>query len=181
MSALGCGIMNGFFLLVPFLLIRYVLLNILDKRAVSRAAYFAPVQGKEKIAYYFYQIATVGIFVCPFFLKVRADFSWQFFIGTACYLLGLGLCVVSMIDFASPDDTGLNTAGIYRISRNPMYVAYFICFAGIAFLTKSRIMFAVLAIFQISAHWIILAEERWCLEKFGETYREYMKRVRRYI
>ena len=30
-------------------------------------------------------------------------------------------------------------------------------------------------LFQISAHWIILAEERWCIQKFEEAYREYMK------
>ncbi len=32
-----------------------------------------------------------------------------------------------------------------------------------------------------AAHWIILAEERWCVESFGESYREYMGSVRRYI
>ncbi|WP_442911269.1 methyltransferase [Lachnoclostridium sp. An196] len=31
-----------------------------------------------------------------------------------------------------PDENGLNTNGIYRFSRNPMYVAYFVCFTGMA-------------------------------------------------
>lgn len=34
---------------------------------------------------------------------------------------------------------------------------------------------------KISAHWIILAEERWCIKKFGEEYKNYMNKVRRYI
>lgn len=48
-------------------------------------------------------------------------------------------------------------------------------------LTQSRILLGVVLIFQISAHWIILAEERWCIEKFGTVYKQYMKSVRRYI
>ena len=54
----------------------------------------------------------------------------------AIYLFGLALCAISMRDFARPDANGMNTKGLYRYSRNPMYVAYFVCFLGIAFLTK---------------------------------------------
>jgi protein-S-isoprenylcysteine O-methyltransferase Ste14 len=36
-------------------------------------------------------------------------------------------------------------------------------------------------VFQISSHWIILSEERWCVKQFGDEYIDYMKRVRRYI
>ena len=173
--------MNGFFLLVPFLLIRFGLLFALDKNAVRRAAHFAPLRGREKIAYLVYQAATAGILVCPVFLSVRADFSWMFWAGAACYVIGLALCAVALACFSSPDASGLNTNGIYRISRNPMYVAYFACFLGIALLAKSPVFFVMVMAFQISAHWIILAEERWCLARFGERYERYMNEVRRYV
>ncbi len=52
---------------------------------------------------------------------------------------------------------------------------------GLKVLTRSGILLGLVTLFQISAHWIILAEERWCIRKFGDRYREYMKRVRRYI
>ncbi|MDE6663374.1 MAG: isoprenylcysteine carboxylmethyltransferase family protein [Lachnospiraceae bacterium] len=173
--------MNGFLLLIPFLLIRFVLLYILNKKAIQRAAHFAPPQEKEKAAYYIYQISTIGILLYPIFITVKVNFSWQFYIGLICYFLGLCLCVVTMVDFSSPDNTELNTNGIYKLSRNPMYIAYFVCFMGMALLTESLIMLGLILVFQISAHWIILAEERWCIEKFGEAYEQYMKRVRRYI
>lgn len=173
--------MNGILLSVPFLLIRFMLLSALNKKSIGRAAYFAPVRGKEKIAYYIYQVSNVVMFVYLLFLAVKADFSWEFYVGLVCYLLGLCLCAAAMVNFSFPDDTGLNTNGIYKYSRNPMYVAYFVCFLGMAMLTQSLILFGIVCIFQISAHWIILAEERWCLGKFGVTYKQYMKRVRRYI
>ena len=158
--------MNGFFLLLPFLRVRFLLLSALNRGAVLRAAYFAPVQGKERTAYYIYQISNIGIFLYLIFLKV---------------ILGICLCAVTVICFSFPDDMGMNRNGIYKFSRNPMYVAYFICFAGMAVLTRSLVLLAVVMVFQVSAHWIILAEERWCMEKFGTAYGQYMKEVRRYI
>lgn len=168
-------------MLIPFLLIRFGLLSCLNPQAVRRAAYFAPLQGGEKAAYWIYQISNTGIFLSLFFLRIAADSSWQFIAGLACYILGLCLCAVSVAGFASPDREGLNTAGIYRFSRNPMYVSYFICFVGMALLTRSWILLGLVAVFQVSAHWIILSEERWCMETFGTAYRQYVKNVRRYI
>lgn len=173
--------MNGFFLLLPFLAVRFGLLGGLNKNAIRRAGYFAPLQGNEKIAYYIYQISNIGMFIYLIFLKVTADFSLQFYTGIICYFLGLILCAVSIVNFSAPDDCGMNVNGIYRFSRNPMYIAYFICFIGMALLTQSIALFAIILAFQISAHWIMLSEERWCMEKFGEPYKQYMKKVRRYI
>jgi hypothetical protein len=168
-------------LLIPFLLIRFPFLAHLSKKALSRAAHFAPVQGKEKIAYMIYQLSNLALFITPFLLEIKFDFSVFFYAGIAIYLLGLALCAISMRGFARPDANGMNTKGLYRYSRNPMYVAYFVCFWGIAFLTKSMIFFLILVMFQTAAHWIILSEERWCLEKFGKSYQDYQDRVRRYI
>lgn len=173
--------MNGFWLLLPFLAVRFGLLSIINKNAIQRAGYFAPVQGHEKIAYSIYQVSNIGLFLYLIFLTVKIDFSLQFHMGVICYFLGIVLCVISIVCFVSPNAEGLNVNGIYQFSRNPMYVAYFICFIGMSFLTQSLLLFGIVLIFQISAHWIILSEERWCIESFGKSYKEYMKKVRRYI
>ena len=174
-------VMNGVLLFLPFFVVRFLLLLVLNPGALARAAYFAPIQGREKAAYYIYQICNIAIFFYLLFLKIRPGNSWQFYTGLICYILGLCLCTAAMVNFSFPDETGFNRSGLYRFSRNPMYVAYFICFAGMAFLTRSGILLGLVILFQISAHWIILAEERWCIRQFGERYREYMKKVRRYI
>ncbi len=71
--------MNGFLLLIPFLLIRCGLLSMTDKKAVQRAAHFAPMYGKEKIAYWIYQLSNIGMFFYLLFLKVETgrDFEWK--------------------------------------------------------------------------------------------------------
>ena len=91
------------------------------------------------------------------------------------------MCFGAISDFAKPSENGINLKGLYRFSRNPMYVAYFVYFLGCVILTHSLILFLILMIFQISAHWIILSEERWCIRQFGDEYIKYMNKVRRYI
>ena len=172
--------MNAFLLVIPLILIRFVLLSILDKEALKRAAFFAPLIGKEKVAYWFYQISNVLIFIYLCFLKITTDSYWLY-AGLVIYGLGILLCIFSVSNFAKPAENGINLKGIYRVSRNPMYVAYFIYFLGCVLLTQSFILLAILLVFQISAHWIILSEERWCVKKFGEEYINYMNKVRRYI
>lgn len=173
--------MNGFLLLIPFLLIRFGIPSILNKGAIQRAAYFPQRFGNEKLAYGVYQISNIAIFMYLCFLTVKMDFSLQFYLGLISYLLGLILCTISIINFAMPSNSGLNINGFYKFSRNPMYLSYFVCFVGCAMLAQSLMLFGIVLIFQISSHWIILSEERWCIERFGEAYKQYMKKVRRYI
>ena len=172
--------MNAILLVIPLILIRFILLSILDKEALKRAAFFAPLIGKEKAAYWFYQVSNILIFIYLCFLKITTNPYWLY-VGLVIYGLGILLCIVSVTNFAKPAENGINIKGIYRVSRNPMYVAYFIYFLGCVLLTQSFILLAILLVFQISAHWIILSEERWCVNKFGDEYINYMNEVRRYI
>lgn len=124
--------MNAFLLLIPFLLIRFGLLSLLNKDAIRRAAYFAPMIGKEVPAYLIYQVSNIAIFVYLCFLQIKVDNSWMCYAGIITFVLGLILCVFILL-------------------------------------------------FIICSYWIILSEERWCVEKFGESYKQYMKEVRRFI
>ncbi len=171
--------MNGAILLIPIILIRYVLLIFVNQPAFFRAAHFPPMRGREKAMYVLYQGSTLAIIVCLFFTSVSLK-GGSLYVGTAVYALGAVLLAISEIHYANPD-RGICQRGLYRVSRNPMYVAYFICFLGCVLLTQSLILLALVCAFQISSHWMILSEERWCIEQYGEEYRSYMRRVRRYI
>lgn len=166
--------------MIPLFLIRFGLLAIINKPALSRAAFFAPLEGGERIAYIFYQVSNVFLILYPLFLKIQTKLP-LLLIGLLLYILSMIVLIVSTVTFAKPNQNGLNTNGIYKISRNPMYVGYFLYYLGCAAFTCSVLLFAALIIFQISAHWIILSEERWCIEKFGSDYVSYMNRVRRYL
>ncbi|TGA98444.1 isoprenylcysteine carboxylmethyltransferase family protein [Sporolactobacillus shoreae] len=172
--------MNAILLAIPIILIRFGLLYTLNKEALKRAAFFPPLTGGEKIAYWFYQLANILIFLYLFFLKIRVDSPW-FSAGMIIYSLGIIFCIVSISNFAKPEKNGINLKGLYQVSRNPMYIGYFIYFLGCVLLTHSLILLTLLVIFQVSAHWIVLSEERWCVQEFGEEYINYMNKVRRYL
>ena len=87
----------------------------------------------------------------------------------------------SVIHFSIPAGNGFRQTGVYRFSRNPMYVSYYVVFLGCALLNQSLLLLILVLIFQVSGHWLVLAEERWCLKQFGGPYRQYQKRVRRYL
>lgn len=172
--------MNGFLMAIPIILIRYGLLSIISRGALKRAGFFPTLIGREKIALWVYEITNIFMFLYLFLLRISTSSNW-FYIGLTVYVLGVILYTVTTINYAKPKETGINLNGLYGVSRNPMYVAYFIYFLGCALLTNSWILLTVLIVFQISVHWIILSEERWCISEFGEEYRKYMNKVRRYV
>ena len=75
--------MNGFLLLIPFLLIRFGVLSHLDRAAVKRAAFFAPMAGKEIAAYWIYQLSNAAIFIVLIFPgnfgRGRCSIFWDWF------------------------------------------------------------------------------------------------------
>lgn len=172
--------LNGLALVLPILLIRFLLLSFLGKQALKRAAYFPPVRGIEKSAYLVNVITTFLLFIIPFFSKINLE-GLLSVAGLCLSILGLTLYIVSIIHFAKPDDNGVNKSGLYGISRNPMYVAFFIYFSGCCLLTRSWLLLIVLFVFQLSVHFLIISEERWCKDQYGQSYSEYLKNVRRYI
>ena len=71
--------------------------------------------------------------------------------------------------------------GMYRFSRHPLYFSLVIVYIGTSIATASW-LFLLLGIANI--FWIrveSLVEERYCLETYGNDYREYMSRTPRWI
>ena len=72
-------------------------------------------------------------------------------------------------------------AGPYRWVRNPMYLGHLIFFAGIAVTLASWIAFAV---FVVHVFWFdrrVREDEAHLAELFGHAYRDYCRRVKRWI
>ena len=73
------------------------------------------------------------------------------------------------------------TKGIYKISRNPQEFMIFILFLGICMTIGSWLALLILVLSKVFAHFGILSQERACLEKYGDSYKEYMKKTPRYF
>ena len=78
--------------------------------------------------------------------------------------------------------SALVTSGPFRISRNPMYLSLVLLVAGAGAVSNSlwplALLVPAIAVVQRLA---ITPEERYMAERFGGAYREYCRRVRRWL
>lgn len=76
----------------------------------------------------------------------------------------------------------LVTDGLYRFSRNPMYVAHVALVLGMGLVTSNPWTIALATlVFALTDRLAIRPEEAFLEEKFGDAYRDYCTRVRRWI
>ncbi|TGG91752.1 isoprenylcysteine carboxylmethyltransferase family protein [Natronospirillum operosum] len=82
--------------------------------------------------------------------------------------------------FKDPDI--LTTDGLFRYSRNPVYLGFLIALAGVGIVLGSATPFLAWAGFGLlTNYWYIPFEERAMLRKFGADYVDYKRRVRRWL
>ena len=73
-------------------------------------------------------------------------------------------------------------SGIYRFSRNPMYLSLAgLLVAWVVYLQNAVSFLGVFLFIYFITQWQIKPEEYWLEKKFGESYLAYKKKVRRWI
>ncbi len=87
------------------------------------------------------------------------------------------------VDPMRPDKaSALVVAGIYRRTRNPMYLGLVLMLlAWSAYLTSIAALLLVPAFVAYMNRFQIRPEERTLLDKFGDAYAQYMREVRRWL
>lgn len=78
--------------------------------------------------------------------------------------------------------TALTTDGLYRFTRNPMYLGFALIYAGLAVVLDSAIALALLIPCLIVIDlFVIRREERYMAARFGADYDAYRRKVRRWL
>ncbi|RKD91015.1 methyltransferase family protein [Mangrovibacterium diazotrophicum] len=75
----------------------------------------------------------------------------------------------------------LQTEGVYRVTRNPMYTSFFFFFAAGFLLIPSILLAVLMLVALILHHRIIKKEEVYLKSAFGEVYLDYKSQVARYL
>jgi len=120
------------------------------------------------------------------------DWGWNILLSVAMVVMGVMLVLMGGVAFKKANTTvnpmcpenssALVTNGIYRFSRNPMYLGGLLMLLAWGLFLGSMPSFIMLPIFC----WYITrsqihAEEQALENKFGERYRMYKLKVRRWI
>ena len=128
-------------------------------------------------------LQSFGVDLSP--VNVPRVMEW---ISLGLWASGFGLLLAGRIGLGSSfrvgcpnDETTLRTDGIFRYSRNPMYLGMYTTFLAAALYTLNPFVVVIGAGVAAVHHRIVLAEEV-CLRKTcGREYAEYCRRVRRYL
>lgn len=107
-------------------------------------------------------------------------------------VMGMSLGVMGVTQFRKAQTTpnpqalekvsSLVTSGIYRYSRNPMYLGLVLILLGWAFYLSHFLAFVLLPVFILyMTRFQIQPEEKMMARKFGKTYQAYLNKVRRWI
>ena len=178
--ALEIGWLNGWILLAFEFLIQGSLLLIFPKDVVSRLFDRSGWSVKQRvflsIGKVFSFFTLILIILTP--LKINTT---VFIVGLILYAIGLVGLVVAMYNFKTTPVDQPVTKGIYKISRHPQNVAQFIFLLGICMAIGSWVALFTLLMSRILQHFGILAEEKVCLKRYGESYCVFMDRVPRYF
>ena len=125
----------------------------------------------------------------PLTMPIPAPHRWWagWFIILAANL-GLGLWSVIIFHRSGEDENpwkpthSIVDRGPFRVSRNPMYLQMVLICIGFAIVfANGWILLLTPLCAAVLQRFAILPEERYLEQKFGEPYRAYMRRVRRWI
>ena len=174
------GWLNGWILLCLLCLIEGFLLIVFPKDVVTRLFDRSGWDKKQRtftvIGKLFSLACLILIILTP--LKIGSS---ALVVGIILYILGLVGLIIAILNFRNTPLGQPVTGGLYRLSRHPQILMLFVLFVGICVAIGSWLALLVLMISKLVQHLGILAEEEVCLERYGDSYRAYMKRVPRYF
>lgn len=173
-------LLNGFLLILPLLGLRFGLPALVRRESLTALDHFPPVAGRDLIVLKVYSVSNMFLIFSPLLVRIVTGTIWAT-VGWICYPTGVLVLGLALYHFSTAPQGKLIATGLYRFSRNPIYVGYFLIFVGVALLIGSWFHLALTLVYQISVHYLILSEEDWCKETYGQQYTEYQQKVRRYL
>jgi protein-S-isoprenylcysteine O-methyltransferase Ste14 len=121
--------------------------------------------------------AWIGMMV---FTPLKAG-ALVFPVGVFVYVAGYGIVMIALHHFKHTPAGQVVVTGPYRLSRNPQWVGLVLVLAGAAIMTGIWLYLGIILVVAIIYHLQILAEEKACLEQYGDSFRAYMAKIPRYF
>lgn len=173
--------MNGFWFSLLFIITNLIIIKVFPKhykkRVLAMPKFDNPLTQAIGI---FNFILFQGLIIISIFIPVK--YKSVFFIpGIVLFFIGYVFYIISLIDYATTNPDKPVVKGIYMYSRNPQQIMTIIMWLGIG-LTMSNFLVLIICLIQvITVYPTFIAQEKYCIEKYGDAYCEYMNRTPRYL
>jgi protein-S-isoprenylcysteine O-methyltransferase Ste14 len=181
--AFDIGVWNAWILML-YLPLHPLIMIAVDKLVgvgnITKKMGEAPYTETEKKIFKAAMVVMVIALIYSIFLPLKLGTPWLY-IGLLVYLVGLIMWKIAIINIATTPHGQPFTAGTYRFSRHPMTFWGNIMHLGISIATASWVFLLLSVAVAILFHYTVIAEERGCLEFYGDAYRDYMNKTPRWI
>ncbi|MBN1888674.1 MAG: hypothetical protein JW850_11825 [Thermoflexales bacterium] len=135
------------------------------------------------ISWGFLSAQAAGMQLTPFPIPAALEY-----VSAVLLLLGIAFVTSAFLHLGSDsrfgvsnDSGGLRTRGIYRVSRNPMYLGFYLVTLASMVSVPHPVNIGCGLVGIVVHHRIVLAEEDFLLRQHGVSYEAYRRSVRRYI
>ncbi|NMP15982.1 isoprenylcysteine carboxylmethyltransferase family protein [Thalassotalea sp. Y01] len=138
-------------------------------------------------------IFLLGIYLLPHSpIFIGPEVHWLHITGLALTAIAVLLVLFAVFGFSKekttvdpmhPDKTdALVVKGVYRISRNPMYLGFLLLIVALGLALNTLWLFPLAIVFILYINRLqIVPEERFLQQKFGDAFTFYCQKVRRWI
>jgi len=149
------------------------------RRASGQPSEMKTSQRYRVVSYVSMAVDTMAV-AYSIFLPLKLGTIW-FYSGLSIFLLGLVVLAAATVNFATtPMDVPI-TRGIYHYSRHPLYLASLLIYLSVGIASASWVFLLVFFVQSVSIRIAAVGEERYCLDKYGDAYREYIDKTPRWL
>ena len=120
----------------------------------------------------------------PIGIPPMGGMAW---LGVPLMVVGLGIVFYAMDLFRNfsrwlgNETPGLETSGLYNLSRNPQFAGYGLLILGMVIAWGTLLGWIGLLSYLVLAYFVTLVEEEHLTRLYGQSYRDYCARVPRFI
>jgi protein-S-isoprenylcysteine O-methyltransferase Ste14 len=160
-----------------------IIITILFKKRVfqSTASRFSSSKhSSEYNLFVFSKVMMLFYFLYAIFVPIQYN-SLPAIIGIAIYFAGFILYSAAWRTIATSERRKVFSQGVYQYSRHPVYVSSAVMFIGAGLISLTWLFLCLSVVVGISHMYNAFAEEKTCLEAFGDEYRNYMSKTPRWF
>ena len=177
--AFELGLWNAWILVIPMLIILFSDMRATASRESGKAGDFQLTRKEKRLTYAVFLPMDVS-WVYAVFLPLQLNTTWLIS-GLIIYLFGIAFTIIAIRNFATSAKDKVITKGLYSVTRNPTYIGLLLMQIGLGIACASWLYLLLAVVLAILLNANLSAEERYCLYRFGDDYRNYKNRTPRWI
>ena len=177
--AFELGLWNAWILVIPIIIISFSDMGATASRESGKAGDFKTTKRENRIANATF-LPMIISWIYAIFLPLQLGTIWLYS-GLIICVIGMLFTIGAVLNFVTSPKDEVITTGLYRFTRNPVYIGLILMQIGLGIACSSWLYILLTVAMMILLNANLSAEERYCLYRFGDDYRKYKNRTPRWI